>query len=42
MYVKDIIIKGDKIDYQVYLLQEVKAKYFSKLNDQDGLNQNID
>ena len=39
MYVKDKIIKGDKIDYLLYLLQEVKAKYFLKLNnDQQGLN----
>ena len=39
MYVKDNIIKGDKIDYHLYLLQEVKAKYFLKLyNDQQGLN----
>ena len=39
MYVKDNIIKGDKIDYHLYLLQEVKAKYFLKLNnDQQGFN----
>ena len=39
MYVKDNIIKGDKIDYHLYLLQEVKAKYFLKLNnEQQGLN----
>ena len=39
MYVKDNIIKGDKIDYHLYLLQEVKAKYFLKLNnDQQRLN----
>ena len=37
MYVKDNIIKGDKIDYRLYLLQEVKAKYFLKLNE-EGLN----
>ena len=28
MYVKDNIIEGDKIDYHLYLLQEVKGKYF--------------
>ena len=33
MYVKDNIIKGDKIDYHLYLLQEVKANYFLKLID---------
>ena len=39
MYVKDNIIKGDKIDYHLYLLQKVKTKYFLKLNkDQQGLN----
>ena len=39
MYIKDNIVKGDKIDYHLYLLQEVKAKYFLKVNnDQQGLN----
>ena len=40
MYVKDNIINGDKIDYHLYLLPEVKAQYFFlKLNnDQQGLN----
>ena len=39
MYVKDNIFKGDKIDYHLYLLQEVKTKYFLKLiNDQEGFN----
>ena len=38
MYVKDTIIKGDKMDFHLYLLQEVKAKYFMKLNDQEGSN----
>ena len=33
MYMKDNLIKGDKIDYHLYLLQEVKAKYFLKLNN---------
>ena len=33
MYVKDNIIKSDRIDYHLYLLQEVKAKYFLKLNN---------
>ena len=32
-------LKGCKIDYHLYLLQEVKAKYFLKLNnDQQGFN----
>ena len=33
MYVKDNIIKSDRIDYHLYLLQEVKAKIFLKLNN---------
>ena len=37
MYTKNNISKGDKIDYRFYLMQEVKAKYSSKLNnDQEG------
>ena len=40
MYIKDKIIQGDKIDYHLYLLQEVKAKYFLILNnDQQVPNQ---
>ena len=39
MYIKDNIIKGDKIDYRLYLLQQIKANYFLKINnDQEGLN----
>ena len=39
MYKNENIIKSDKIDHHLYLLQEVKAKYFLKLNnDQEGLN----
>ena len=39
MYTKNNISKGDKIDYRLYLMQEVKAKYFLKLNnDQEGLD----
>ena len=42
MYCSENISKGDKIDYYLYLLQEVKAKYFSKLNnDQERLNENF-
>ena len=37
MYVKDNIIKGDKIDMTLYLLQEVKAKYLLRLNE-EGTN----
>ena len=39
MYIKDNNSKGSKIDHRLYLLQQVKAKYFLKLNnDQQGLN----
>ena len=39
MYIKDNISKGSKIDNRLYLLQQIKAKYFLKLNnDQQGLN----
>ena len=38
MYVKEKIIKGDRIDMRLYLLQEIKGNYFMKLNDQKGLN----
>ena len=33
MYIRDNIIKSDKIDTRLYLMQEVKTKYFVKLND---------
>ena len=36
MYVKENIIKGDKNDYHLYLLQEVEANYFFKLNAKEG------
>ena len=38
MYCSENISKGDKIDIRLYLLQEVKAKYFMKLNGQEGFN----
>ena len=40
MYIKDNIVKGDKIDYHLYLLQEIKGNYFKKLNE-EGLNEII-
>ena len=33
MYCSENISKGDKIDHYLYLLQEVKAKHFLKLNN---------
>ena len=41
MYVRDKIIKGDKIDYHLYLLHEVKAYQFNKIKDQEGLNEDL-
>ena len=38
MYSKDNIIKGDKFDMRLYLLQEIKAFYSMKLNEEDRLN----
>ena len=34
MYVKDNIIKGNKINIRLYLLQEIKAYQFIKLNEE--------
>ena len=33
--------KKAKIDMRLYLLQEIKGNYFMKLNDQEGLNENL-
>ena len=33
MYIKDNIAKGDKIDQRIYLMQEIKAYQFIKLNE---------
>ena len=39
MYCSENFSKGDKIDYHLYLLEEVKANFFLKLNnDREGLN----
>ena len=35
MCIRDNIIKSDKIDYHLYLLQEIKAKYFINLNNDE-------
>ena len=29
----DNLVKGDKIDHRLYLLQQIKAKNFMKLNE---------
>ena len=33
--------KGDKIAHRFYLLQQIKAKYFLKLNEEEGFNESI-
>ena len=38
MYCSENISKGDKIDHRLYLMQEIKAHQFIKLNDQEGPN----
>ena len=38
MYSTENNSKNDKIDHYLYLLQEVKAKYFLELYVQKGLN----
>ena len=41
IYAKDNTIKGDKIDYHLYLLQQVKVYQFIQLNDQEVLNEDL-
>ena len=37
MYIKENVSKGNKVDMWLYLLQEVKAKYFLRnVNDQEA------
>ena len=38
MYSTENNLKGSKIDHRLYLLLQIKAKYFFKLNGQEGLN----
>ena len=38
MYSTENNLKGSKIDHRLYLLQQIKANYFMKLNDQEGLD----
>ena len=37
MYCSENISKGDKINPYLYILQEIKAKYFLKLNVEEGV-----
>ena len=41
MYSNENNFKKAKIDHYLYLLQEVKAKYFTKLNGQEGFNEDL-
>ena len=41
MYMNDNLVKGDKIDHRLYLLQQINAKYFMKLNVEERFNENI-
>ena len=41
MYTKQNIVKVDKIDIRLYLLQQIKACQFIKLNGQERFNKNI-
>ena len=41
MNIKDNINQSDKIDYRLYLLQEIKAYQFIKINGQEGLNEDL-
>ena len=38
MYCSEIISKSNKTDHRLYLLQQIKAKYFVKLNGQEGIS----
>ena len=41
MYCCEHTSKGSKIDRRLYLMQELKAKHFLKLNHQEGPNQSF-
>ena len=41
MYCSENFSKGDKIDHRLYLLQQIKAYQFIKINDQEGFNENL-
>ena len=38
LFCSENISKGDKFDHRFYLMQELKANYFLKLNGQEGPN----
>ena len=41
MYTEENNFKRAKIDNRLYLMQEIKAYQFLRLNDQEGLNQSF-
>ena len=41
MYSSEINSKKDKVNHHLHLLQEIKAIYFLKLNDHEGLKEDI-
>ena len=42
MYINDNLSKGSKINHHLFLLQELKAKYFLKLDsDQERFNEDL-
>ena len=41
MYCSENTSKGAKINHHLYLLQQIKGKCFSKLNDQDQLTEDF-
>ena len=41
MFLSENSSKGFKYDNHLYLLQEAKAKTFTKLNDQEELNEDL-
>ena len=42
MYCSGNDSKGSKVNHHLYLLQQIEAKSFLKLNDQEGFNQDFD
>ena len=40
MYIRDNIVKGDKVDHRLYVMHEIKAYQFIKLNEK-GPNEDI-
>ena len=41
MYCNEDNLKKTKNDHRLFLIQQVKAKHFLKINDQKGFNENF-